>query len=345
MKRFLFIFSIILICFSFSTQKIHAQFEPAEPVDEIIKVEVVPEIPRQNQDVSITIESYSYDLSRAKISWYINNKLRDSGIGKRNFNFTTGNIGTVSNIKYTIKTSEGVSFEKSITISPGDVTLLWESTGYTPPFFKGKSLFSFEGQVRLVALANLLNSKGVKYKPEELIYTWKRGMGTDTDASGYGKNVFYWNGNVISSPEEIQVEVSNLENTTKAIASIVIEPKEPEIIAYENNPSLGIMFNEAISGSFNLTGNEVSFTAIPFYFNNPDGEGLYSWYVNGKQSPETTRYITFRNTTGAEGYSKIDFDLSGQKRIMQSASSNFNIILGAKSTNGAVGIFKSFFGQ
>lgn len=344
MKRFLFLFTIIFLCTFFSIQKINAQAPATDPVDQIISVEVIPETPRQYQDVSIDITSYSYDLSRAKISWYINNALRDSGVGKRSFSFTTGGVGSVSKIRYQITTSEGVAFEKTITITPGDVTLIWESAGYIPPFFKGKSLFSFEGRIRLIAVPNLLNANGVKYKPEELIYTWKRGMGTDTDASGYGKNVFYWNGNIISTAEEIEVEVSDIQRTTRAVASITIEPQPTEILAYENNPSLGIMFNRAINNSFDLKGTEGSFTAIPYYFNNPDSEGEYSWYVNGQKSPETSRNITFRNTEGLEGYSKIDFDLSSQKRIMQSASSKFDIYFGAKNQNSATNIFKSFFG-
>ena len=88
----------------------------------------------------------------------------------------------------------------------------------------------------------------------------------------------------------------------------------------------------------------MSFTAIPFYFNNPDNDGIYSWFVNGNQSIEASRDITFRNTTGELGYSNISFDLSNQKRIMQSANSAFNMYFGTKNTNPVSDIFKSFFG-
>lgn len=345
MKRFLFIFSIISLCFFITNQKASAQLEAIEPADQIIVVDMVPETPRQNEDVSISIDSYAYDLTRSKIAWYINGKLKDSGVGKRNFNFNTGSLGNTSKIQYQIQTPEGVSFSKTITVSPGDVTLLWESLAYTPPFFKGKSLFSYEGKVRLIAIPNLLKANGTKYKSEELVYTWRRGMGTDVDASGYGKNVFYWNGDVISSPEEIQVDVTDVQNTTKATAYITIEPKGTEIFAYENNPALGILWNKAITNNFNLSGSEVSFVATPYYFNNPDSEGIYSWFVNENQSPEISRYITFRNTSGDEGYSQISFDLSSQIRIMQSASSNFDISFGTKNSNPITNIFNGIFGN
>jgi hypothetical protein len=345
MKRFLFIFIIILICFLYSNKNVQAQASNVEPVDQIISVEIIPSSPKSFQGVSVEISSYSYDLSRSKIDWYINGALKTSGVGKKLFNFTTGDIGSVSKIKYQIQTPEGVVFEKSVTISPADVTLLWESSGYTPPFYKGKSLFSFEGSLRLIAIPNLINTNGVKYKPSELVYTWKRGLGTDTDASGYGKNIFFWNGSIVSNNEEIEVEVSDINNTVRATASVIVSPNEAEILAYADDPALGILFNKTIKNTFDLIGSEASFVAIPYYFNNPDSDGEYSWFVNGQKSPESSRYITFRNTTGVEGYSKISFDLTSQKRILQSANSSFDINFGAKKTSAVENIFKNFFGN
>jgi len=345
MKRFSFLFFIFFIFSFYFPLKASAQAASTLPIDQIITVEVVPEIPKSFQDVNISLESYSYNLFSSKISWYINGVLRSSAVGKKDFNFKTGDVGSVSKVKYQITTPEGVSFERTIPIATGDVTLLWESTGYTPPFYKGKSIFSFEGQARIIAVPNIVNANGTKYKPEELVYIWKRGMGTDTDASGRGRNIFYWNGSIVSNDDEIAVEVSNPTKTVQASASVIINPKEAEILAYENDPSLGILFNKAIQNNFNLSGSEVSFTAFPFYFNNPDKEGIYSWYVNGGKSLESSRNITFRNTKNEQGYSQISFDLSSQNRILQSASSNFDIYFGTKQTNSASSIFKSFFGN
>jgi hypothetical protein len=337
---FFLVFFLLVFCFS---QISNAQTVDDLSPEQIINVEVVPQTPGSNQNVSIEIKSYSYDLSRAKISWYLNGVLKDSGIGKQNFNFITGEAGTVSNIVYKITTSNGIPFEKKITISPSDVTLLWESSGYTHPFYKGKPMFSFEGSARIIAIPNILNSNGVKYKAEELVYTWKRGMGTDTGASGYGKNIFFWNGDVVSTRQEISVEVTDLKKTTKAVASITIEPKEAEVLIYEDNPSLGVLWNKAINNTFDLVSTEVSFIASPYYFNNATNDSINSWFVNGQKSPETSYSITLRNTTGGEGYSNISFDISNQKRIMQSANTKFSIFM--KKEGSSTSIFKNFFGE
>ena len=341
MKRFLFIF--VIICILIQSEKTQAQVLGGDQVDQIISMEVIPSTPRSNEDVTISIESFSFDLSRAKIDWYLNDSLKGSGVGKTIFNFRTGDVGTRYKIRYQITTNEGVYFEKNVTISPGDISLIWESSSYTPPFYKGKSMFSYEGSARIIAIPNLLNENGAKYKPEDLVYTWKRGMGTDIGASGYGKNIFLWNGGLVSSSNEITVEVSNLNNTTKATASINIEPQKAEILAYENSPSLGILWNNAITNTFKLNSNEVSFIASPYYFNNPNSEGIYSWFVNGNKSPEQSQNITFRNTTNESGESKITFGLDNQKRILQSADGAFDVLIEKEGGNSPTSIFKDFF--
>jgi len=343
MKRALFIFTIFYFCIFILPEKITAQVLGGDQVDQIISMEVIPNTPSANEDVSIIIESFSYDLSRAKINWYLNGSLKGSGVGKTSFNFRTGDVGTNNKIRYQITTNNGVYFEKNITITPGNISLIWESSAYTPPFFKGKAMFSYEGNIRIIAIPNLLNENGVKYKPEELVYTWKRGMGTDTGASGYGRNIFFWNDGIISNLNEITVEVSNLKNTTKATASVAITPQKAEILAYENSPSLGILFNKAINNAFKLNSSEISFTASPYYFNNPNSEGVYSWFVNGQKSPEGSSNITFRNTTGESGESKISFGLSNQKRILQSAEGAFDILIEKDGGDSPANLLKNFF--
>ena len=342
MKRFLFL--LILSSFSLSCT-LFANAQSTEDLDKILTVELSPEIPGPHETVDISIDSYTYDLSHAKISWYVNGALRASEIGKKTFSFTTGDSGVTSNIKYSIQTQEGENFDKTLTITPAEVNLIWESKGYTPPFYKGKTLFSFEGEARVVAVPNLTKPDGTKYKPEELVYTWKRGMGTDEEASGYGKNVFNFKGDIIARPTTIEVDVTNLNKTVQARGMVTINAVEPEIYVYQNDPSLGFLFNNAITDSFNLLGSEVSLVAMPFYFNNPDQEGIYSWAVNGNDAPEKSRFITFRNTTGETGYSEISIDLSNETRIMQSASSQFKLNFGNSDNPSENSLFKNIFGN
>lgn len=344
MKRFLFL--LILSIFSLSCTFV-ANAQSTEDLDKILTVELSPEIPGPHETVDISIDSYTYDLNHAKISWYVNGALRASEIGKKTFTFTTGDSGATSNIKYSIQTQEGENFDKTLTITPAEVNLIWESKGYVPPFYKGKTLFSFEGEARVVAVPNLTKPDGTKYKPEELVYTWKRGMGTDEEASGYGKKVFNFKGDIIARPATIEVDVTDLNKTTQAHGSVTINAVEPEIYVYQNDPSLGILSNIAITNNniFNLLGNEIALVAMPFYFNNPDQEGTYSWSVNGNEASEKSRFITFRNTTGETGYSEISIDLSNETRIMQSASSQFRLNFGNTGNSAKNNLFKNIFGN
>ena len=330
MKRISLFFIIIL--FAFFSVNTFVKAQTSDDLDKQLTVTVSPETPGPNEDVSIEIESLVYDLSRAKISWYVDGALKSSNMGQSTFSFKTGSVGSSNTIKYNIVTSSGVSFGDKLTIAPGEVNLIAESLGYTPPFYKGKSLFSFEGIARIVAVPNLQAPNGTKYKPGELVYTWKRGMGTDTDSSGYGKNVFIWNGDIVARPTDITVEVSDINNTTKATNTITITSVQPEIYVYENDPLLGILFNKAIESTFNLFNKEVSFVAMPFYFNNPDTEGNYSWTINGNPTNETTRFITLRNVNNEQGQSDISVGLDNQKRILQSAAKSFSVFMNPQTT-------------
>ncbi|MEI6480377.1 MAG: hypothetical protein WCO12_02535 [bacterium] len=341
MKRFS-LFAVLFLCLGF-VFPIVTNAQSDENLDEIMNTTIFPEIPGPRQNVDISIESYTYDLSRSKISWYINNSLKSSNVGQKTFSFTTGEVGSVSSVKYKVTTAEGYNFEKTLNITPGEVNLVWESLGYTPPFYKGKSLFSFEGTARIVAIPNLISPNGTKYKQEELVYTWKHGMGTDVEASGYGKSTFYFNGDIIARPEDITVEVSNLNNTVRASNKTTIQAVQPEVYVYENNPSLGILFNKAITNVFNLPGNEDSLVVEPFYFNNPDNEAQYTWSINGQDANEASKFITFRNTTGEEGHSNIGIDVTNQKRIMQSVNTLFDIYFGSNTSKNS--LLENIFGN
>ena len=337
MKQISLFFIIVLVVFFSKALPINAQ--TSDDLDKQLTVTLNPETPGPNQDVSIEIESLVYDLSRADISWYMNDALRSSNVGQTKFSFKTGPVGSSNKIRYDIAIPSGVSFGNTMTITPGEVNLIAESLGYTPPFYKGKSLFSFEGTARVVAIPNLTAPDGTKYKPTDLVYTWKRGMGTDSDASGYGKNVFIWNGDIVARPTDITVEVSDRNNTVKATNTITIDSIQPEIYVYENDPLLGILFNKAIENTFNLLSKEVSFVAMPFYFNNPDIEGDYSWTINGNSTNETTRFITLRNVNNDQGQSDISVSLDNQKRIMQSAIKSFSVFM-QPQTNSSSNLFQ-----
>ena len=46
-----------------------------------------------NQFATAILESYSTDINRANISWFLNGKLEKEGVGEKTLLFKTGNLG------------------------------------------------------------------------------------------------------------------------------------------------------------------------------------------------------------------------------------------------------------
>jgi hypothetical protein len=120
-------------------------------------IETDPVRPEPNQTVTVSIESYATDLSRSTISWYLNNVLTKEGTGLKQFTFKTGRAGSVSNILIVVKTSEGALLQETLNIHPASLDLVWEAQSYTPPFYKGKAFYPYQGTVKVVAMPNNCN--------------------------------------------------------------------------------------------------------------------------------------------------------------------------------------------
>ena len=341
MKRVFFFLTVVCGIILISPVVSNAQYSTENTLDEGMSVSITPETPKPNQTVTITTESFMNDMSYSKTSWYVNDKLRSSSIGQKTFSFDNGPLGSRTVVRLDVVNQNGTTFSKTFTFSAGEVTLIPEPLSYTPPFYPGKSLFSYEGTIRIVAIPNILKPNGTKFKPEELVYTWKRGQGTDPVASGYGKDYMLYTGDIIARPAKIEVLVSDVENTVHSQESIVLEARDPELYIYENNSTLGTLFNKAITDKFNLLDQEVSFFASPFNFSNPNTEGEMTWSVNGQKSSETSRMITFRNNNDQKGYSQVSANITNTQKILQESTSLFEIYFDTLVETGTKNVFRN----
>ncbi len=120
--KYAFFTLVLVTTFSFS-QAVSAQVPTlgASNVD----VTMIPENPRANQSVSVSVVSYSTDINAASITWKINGRTMLSGTGKKAFSFTVGSVNNTTTLDIIISTAEGDTIQKSYTIRPVDVDLIW----------------------------------------------------------------------------------------------------------------------------------------------------------------------------------------------------------------------------
>lgn len=337
-KLFLVSFSLFLI---FTFNKAGAQLKSANVNDIKDSAEIIttPSSPSPNENVSVRLESFSFDLNSSEIIWALDGAIKEKGLGKKFFSFKTGGVGSVSFIKAIIKTKEGKTIEKTLVIRPAGVDLLWEADSYTPPFYKGKALYGYQSLITVIAAPNIINSEGVKINPDNLTYKWTKNSKVLGDVSGYGKNKFSFSKSILSDPSEIEVEVMSSDKKIKASGSIVLEPVEPKTIMYENSPLHGIIYDKAIAGEYKLSGNEITLVAIPYFFSKEDAGGQkikYNWSMNGRSinDKQNERQVTFRNAEGAKGSARISVELRNENNSKELQSARTDALLNFEGGGG-----------
>lgn len=291
-------------------------------------IQLSPESPGPLENVTAKLISFSTDLDRLNISWSLNGKTSSSGVGKRDFLFKTGNIGSIMRLDVSLTGNAG-KITKSLTIEPGSVDMLWQVVdGYTPPFYRGKSLPVSGSNIKIVAVPNLTSGGSSIKSP--LVYKWSRGYRMLESSSGYNKDSLVFHNNILDPAEKIAVEVSSLSGSSKAQGVVSLDMGQPLILFYENSPLRGVRYEQAILGSFGLKEGEAKITAEPYFISasgRQDTNIKYGWKLNGETVPGSTEDLSslvLRNE-GGSGEARVSLSISSAKKIMQSAVNSFMI--------------------
>jgi hypothetical protein len=297
--------------------------------DTDISHKINPPYPGEHSAVDVSINSSYVFLNSSMITWSINGRTIKKGIGETDVQFVTGAVGKPILVNANISTGNGETYSKNITVNPVNVDFITQAKTYTPPFYKGKALFTGESTLIVSALAEITGNGGI-IDQDKLIYEWSVDDTTKFKQSGYSKKDFTFNGTMWNQPQKVTVSISTIDGTEVARKSEVFTPTKPEIQIYEDNPLLGILFNRAISSQFNIgKGKEVTFFASPYniMLEQLSNGTNYLWKMNGKSvlGNENGNSITFRDDTGESGETNISIEVSQERNLFQRASNNFKI--------------------
>ena len=301
-----------------------------------ISVSLSPSEPGPNQLVKVAIISYGIDLDRAEISWYLNTKLEKTAIGEKTFSFKTGPLGSLSDILIVAKTQEGNIAQKTIEVRPTGITLVWEASSYTPPFYKGKALYPYQGTLKIVALPEIVTESGSTVNPKNLVYTWRLNDKARPDDSGFGKNSMTFNGTIPIRNSDIDVEAVTMDGKYVARGRISVEPGSPSLLFYEDNPIYGILYNKALQGSVALQNQEIRIAATPYFIGKKTKEDRllkYDWTLNGESlsatvANENKSSLSFRQERGVAGTAAVGLQISNTAKILQFAANTLSLSFG-----------------
>lgn len=328
MVRTPLIFFLSLVLFALSSS-VQAQI-PTGSND--ISLSLIPENPKPNQTIVVKTQSFSTNLDNATFKWSVNGKVVKEGIGIKQFESKTGKSGTTMSIQVEISTQNLGVIRDSIMFRPTEVTLVWESDGYLPPFYKGRALYTLGGSLKVVAIPEFFSSQGKRMNPKDLVYTWKKNGEVVANASGYGKDFFISDKtSYLRDGNDISVEVSSPRENITGSASLIVEPQSLEILMYEKSPLYGILFNKNLPTSFSLTNEEITLYAVPFFFSTQTqslGELSFEWTMNNSpiRNAAGSNELTLRKETGQVGSSDIGLTVQHPRKVLQGTTMKTRIL-------------------
>jgi hypothetical protein len=313
---------LYLPSFSYSASEIEVE-------ESDISVEIMPENPEPYQNVTIKIYSYSTDLNKAMIEWRSGSNMILSGFGKTSYSYKAEGANTTTAFEVMITPVGSVNkIIKQIVVSPSEVEIMWESVdGYTPPFYKGKSLPVSGSTIRAVAIPN---TNTIKAGKGSITYTWKDGDKTSLASSGYNKDAHVFKNSMFDEESEITVVASSLRGDYEATKSISVPIYKPKIIFYKRSLTEGILYNNALNKEISMAEDEMTIVSEPYFLSTMGNENAftYNWKINGGaiETPSKKTELTIRPTSRG-GYATINISIDSVNELFQKVSNQLKINL------------------
>lgn len=310
--------------------------------EETVLIELSSEYPSPRKIISARAISSNYeDLSRHNIIWALDGVEKKRGLGEKTFQFQAPANGKSAVVSVTVEKESGFTYQGSNTIRPGNLDLIYEADTYTPPFYKGRSLFTHQSTITVAAMTDFI-SGGIKIPKNRILYTWKKDGRVLSDQSGVGKDSLIIQGQLVQGLLSISVKAESLDYGITAEKKILINQTTPNVVLYENNPIYGSIFEKALTGTFNFDREEVGFTAIPYFFtakDRSDSNLKYSWYENNQRIGDETfgSFINYLNPNMEKsGLSNIRVEVEQNNKLLQIGSTDFEVNVLGQQQSGTI---------
>lgn len=303
----------------------HAQIEA--------EVAVFPRNPEPNQEVTLTLGSYTFDVNLATITWKNGATTLLSGLGAKQLKVLSGSVGQQTTITYLAETSAGEAVTGSITISPQFVDLIYEATeSYVPPFYEGRSLPSEGSKVRVNALPTISDS-GKVVPVSNLSFSWYINGEFYRTAAGTAGVVSSIPLDYLSTATDIKVMVrSPLGNVAEKTVSVYPVMPLPTLYAYDD--VLGSLDMRAFTGRIELA-RDITLIVEPYFLSARGALGKtvkYSWYMDGLPvTPQDENLLTLRPKENSYGAKTLTIIVENTKRILQKAEVVAEIVFDTRS--------------
>ena len=211
------------------------------------------------------------------------------------------------------------------------MVLLWQANdSYAPPFYKGKALPVADSEVKVVAMPEIMNSRGSLIDPRNMTYAWKKDYNNMPDDSGYGKNFFLYTNDYLENGNNVGVVAETTDQQYSSEGSIDVGMTTAQISFYKRDALLGTIWENALADGHQIKDNEIV-VATPYFISpkeilNP--ALTWNWSINDTLIPITNfigNTISLKAQAGISGTSKLSLEINNNYKIFQTASKSINI--------------------
>jgi hypothetical protein len=325
----LIIITFLCVGFISGGKKTHAQVVPTAGPNNI-NIALTPEHPSPYTDITIKLESFFFRMDLANIIWMENGSRKSGGPGVTTYKTRTGGVGERTEIEAIITIAGYDIMRKSISISPSDIDILWESPdAYVPPFYRGKALPTRESQIRASAIPVIKNRAGETLRHNNLSYKWKRDRKVAQNDSGFGKTGYTFRNLMLNRDEEIIVDITSQDGYTGS-GSITIPIFEPKILLYPENEGV-TNYLQSLNTGHQTQKLNLGIKAVPYFFAiDPTGRlgsMSYEWKVGKEIIPALNKETadTMLLTAYKSGNTPISVSAQNDKWLFQEARTNTQI--------------------
>lgn len=306
-----------------------------------VLIRATPAYPTPNSTVRLSVASPLLDLSQSYIAWRINGEPLTEGEGATAISVQVAGPGETTEISASVILGEDTALA-TLDITPASVDILWEADGYTPPFYKGRTLPGVGAPLTFVAYPTFLKNSA-RIAEKDLVYTWRRGETVLGSQSGKGRTALSIQDPLMGA-EVISVEVRSSDGAMVAQSSVQLP--EPSTITrlYHDHPLFGLMLHNAIAANAFTGETEATFQAIPFFAptqNIHDGSLIFDWHVNQRSVPPDASKpseITI-NAQGSDGIALITLDINHSNNFFFGTNAAWQITFASSDTGPGVNPF------
>lgn len=259
--------------------------------------------------------------------WTVDGNEVARGIDIDQITITAGGAGVSKTVRVSVTDSElGKTGQATYIIRPAEVDLVWEGNTYVPAFYRGKSFPVGESEIVVEAVPFVVVN-GERVSKNNLVFEWEVEGEKRTSASGYGKSVLRTRPAQFRYSTIVTVTVSTADGALGARSSVSIPTRSPGVIVYEEKPLAGVWLTKAVPATIPLSGDEMSFRAVPFFATNPQAL-KYTWTLNREAfatSEGEPSVAVFRKTGAGEGQYPVSVTIQKPGSIFERASTKFEL--------------------